>query len=73
MKLEYNERSGDVELSFAVVSVRDGGRYMCHASNEHGLASSVTDLVVKSKCNSKLLCSKHQIGSLNIRGLCQKS
>ncbi|CAL8129596.1 unnamed protein product [Orchesella dallaii] len=47
LKLSYNEKNGEAELLFAAVNVKDGGRYTCTASNEHGLASSVTDLIVK--------------------------
>lgn len=49
MEILYNERNGEAELKFLVVNVKDGGRYTCHANNEHGLASSVSDLIVKSK------------------------
>lgn len=48
LQILYNERNGEAELKFSTVSVKDGGRYTCHANNEHGLASCVSDLIVKS-------------------------
>jgi len=56
----FDEVSGEACLTIKNVSIADGGRYTCTAENEHGVASSLADFVVKSK-----LCHIYDLNDIN--------